>query len=220
MVMIVLLKEAWTCAMPSETLFLTFLRTREAPPEDAFAIVYPLFLQGSSSAMRALAGARVGAGPLTTHGQAAAVTHAAIGSQIDQTLDRQLHFTAQVAFDREGADLFANAFQFGVGEVFHSLGVFDTRGFADLASARTTDSEDRGESDFGVWVRRNVVASSTGHDCSLCSALRCRPLALTLRVARVGTNDTHPAATFGALAVAADARYRCHYRHGCLPVSR
>src|SRR5690606_35463396 len=30
-VMMVLLKDAWTCAMPSDTLFLTFLRTREAP---------------------------------------------------------------------------------------------------------------------------------------------------------------------------------------------
>src|SRR5690606_20547233 len=38
MVMIVLLKEAWTCAMPSETLFLTFLRAREAPPVEAFAV--------------------------------------------------------------------------------------------------------------------------------------------------------------------------------------
>jgi hypothetical protein len=36
--MIVLLKEAWTCAMPSETLFFTFLRTREAPLLVAFAI--------------------------------------------------------------------------------------------------------------------------------------------------------------------------------------
>src|SRR5690606_31576138 len=40
MVMIVLLKEAWTCAMPSDTLFLTFLRTREAPLVEAFAIFY------------------------------------------------------------------------------------------------------------------------------------------------------------------------------------
>src|SRR5690606_38714688 len=30
-VMMVLLKDAWTCAMPSETFFLTFLRTRAAP---------------------------------------------------------------------------------------------------------------------------------------------------------------------------------------------
>src|SRR5690606_9121468 len=40
MVMIVLLKDAWTCAMPSDTLFLTFLRAREAPPAEAFAIFY------------------------------------------------------------------------------------------------------------------------------------------------------------------------------------
>src|SRR5690606_27227966 len=39
-VMIVLLKDAWTCAMPSETLFLIFLRTRDAPVLEAFAIFY------------------------------------------------------------------------------------------------------------------------------------------------------------------------------------
>src|SRR5690606_26033333 len=38
MVMIVLLKDAWTCAMPSDTLFLIFLRSRAAPLVDAFAI--------------------------------------------------------------------------------------------------------------------------------------------------------------------------------------
>src|SRR5690606_41289865 len=39
-VMIVLLKDAWTCAMPSETFFLIFLRTRDAPLLEAFAIFY------------------------------------------------------------------------------------------------------------------------------------------------------------------------------------
>src|SRR5690606_28472905 len=37
-VMMVLLKEACTCAMPSDTLFLIFLRTRCAPLEGDFAI--------------------------------------------------------------------------------------------------------------------------------------------------------------------------------------
>src|SRR6476646_5492233 len=40
-VMIVLLKDAWMCAMPSDTLFLTFLRVRAVPPfcEGCCAIV-------------------------------------------------------------------------------------------------------------------------------------------------------------------------------------
>src|SRR5690606_19836484 len=38
MVMVVLLNEACTCAIPSETFFLTFLRTREAPLVEAFAM--------------------------------------------------------------------------------------------------------------------------------------------------------------------------------------
>src|SRR5690606_41628963 len=114
---------------------------------------YTTLFRSSSSATRTLAGAGVGASPLTTHGQAAAVTHAAIGSQIDQTLDRELHFTAQVAFDCEAADLFANALEFGVGEVFHFLGIFDTGGFADFASASARSEEHTSE----LQSRENLV---------------------------------------------------------------
>src|SRR5690606_14768159 len=38
-VMMVLLPDAWTCAMPSETFFLSFLRAREAPLADALAML-------------------------------------------------------------------------------------------------------------------------------------------------------------------------------------
>src|SRR5690606_39652730 len=65
-----------------------------------------LFLQGRSSTTRSLAGAGVGASALAAHGQTALVTHAAVRAQVDQALDRQLHFAAQVTFDREHAHVF------------------------------------------------------------------------------------------------------------------
>src|SRR5690606_15517745 len=86
-----------------------------------------LFLQGSSSATRPFTGAGVGTGTLTTYRQATLVAHAPIGSQIDQALDRQLYFATQITFDREHADVLADALKFGVSQIFHLLGKFDAR---------------------------------------------------------------------------------------------
>src|SRR5690606_3175960 len=104
--------------------------------------------------------------------------------------------------------------ELGVGQIFHFLGILDARRFADFACARATDTKNSGKSDFGVFMRRNVDASDTGHDCSLFKSVATRPLALTLLVTRVGADDTHHAVTFDDLAVAADPLYRCHYLHG------
>src|SRR5690606_21564226 len=87
-------------------------------------------------------------------------------------LDRALHFTTQVAFDRELTDQLANALQPAIGKVLHLLVVFDAGSFANLASARAADIKVGGKSDFGVFLRRNVDASNTGHDCSLLVPLR------------------------------------------------
>src|SRR5687768_10492495 len=100
-----------------------------------------LFLQGSSSATRTLAGASVGAGALTAHGQTAFVTQTAVSSQIDKALDRQLNFAAKIAFNGKFTDLFANALELGVVEVFDFLGQRHTGGFADTAGARSTDAK-------------------------------------------------------------------------------
>src|SRR5690606_8864159 len=131
-----------------------------------------LFLQGCSGTTRTLTGTGVGASALTTHGQTMTVAHAAVGSQIDQALDRKLYFTTQVAFDRKFTDLLADALQLAIGKVLHLLVVFDAGCFANLASARTTNTKDGGKSDFGVFLRRNGDASNTGHDCSLLVPLR------------------------------------------------
>src|SRR5690606_2030834 len=131
-----------------------------------------LFLQRSSSATRPFTGAGVGTGALTTYRQATLVAHAPVSSQVDQTLDRQLYFTTQITLDREHADVFADTLEFGVGQIFYFLGILDARRFADLASTGTTNTKNRGKTDFGVLMRRNVDASNTGHDCSLLNPLR------------------------------------------------
>src|SRR5690606_30446800 len=131
-----------------------------------------LFLQRSSSATRPFTGAGVGTGTLTAYRQATLVAHAPVGSQVDQTLDRQLYFTTQVALYREHTYVLADALEFSVSQIFHFLGIFDARCFADLAGAGTTDTKNRGKSDFGVLMRRNVDASNTCHDCSLLNPLR------------------------------------------------
>src|SRR5690606_11960101 len=125
-----------------------------------------LFLQGSSSATRSFTGAGVATGALTTYRQATLVAHAPVSSQADQTFDRQLYFATHIIFNREHSNVFADTLEFGVSQIFHFLGEFDTRCFANLASAGATNTKNRGKSDFGVLMRRNVDASNTGHDCS------------------------------------------------------
>src|SRR5690606_39121010 len=98
-----------------------------------------LFLQLYTSTTRALAGTCVGTGTLTAERQAALVAQAAIRSEVDQTLDRELDFTTQVAFDRERTHAFADAFEFCVIEFFDFLVERHAGGFADLTSASAAD---------------------------------------------------------------------------------
>src|SRR5499427_210977 len=128
-VMMVLLNEAWTCAMPSATFFFTFLRTRAAVVGAAggFAmswvpIPFSAGLRGRNVDLdgrlsRSLAGTGVGAGALSAHGQALAMARAAVAAQVDQALDVDLHFATQVPFDRELGDLLAQSLHVGLRQV-------------------------------------------------------------------------------------------------------
>src|SRR3546814_20430608 len=80
-----------------------------------------LFLQGRGCTTRPLAGTRIGAGTLAAHGQTTLMAHAPISSQIDQALDRELHFATQIAFDGKYADVSANALELGIGQILHLL---------------------------------------------------------------------------------------------------
>src|SRR6478752_3043020 len=57
------------------------------------------FLLGDRALARALAGARVGAGPLAAHRQPAAVPHPAVAADLHQPLDVHRDFLAEVALD-------------------------------------------------------------------------------------------------------------------------
>src|SRR5215470_1273442 len=115
-VMIVLLNDAWICAMPSATFFLTFLRTRAVPAFWVGCCAIPwgprsllagrlrgrrLGADGRPRLLRALARARVRARALAAHRQPAAMAHAAIASEVHEPLDAHGHLAAQVALDGE-----------------------------------------------------------------------------------------------------------------------
>src|SRR5690606_19850403 len=101
MVIIVLLKDALTCATP-EVMFLRSLRRTRVL---SLAICQPpliqLFLLARDSLGRSLAGARIGMRALAANRQAAPVAQAAITAQVHQPLDIHRHFAPQVALDHE-----------------------------------------------------------------------------------------------------------------------
>src|SRR6185295_2232962 len=103
MVMIVLLKLAFTWATPA----VMFLRSRRRGRGVAgFPMMLPsefpaagLFLLAGDRARRPLAGPRVGVGALAAHRQALAVAQAAVAAEVHQPLDVHRHLAAQIALD-------------------------------------------------------------------------------------------------------------------------
>src|SRR6266852_8847663 len=113
MVIMVLLKVAFTCATPEEMFLRSRRRTRVA------SLPIPVSLQGPADDGRAgtrrrsggrllpagdrlrrtLAGARVGVGALAPHRPAAAMPQPAIAAEIGQPLDVELNLAPQVALD-------------------------------------------------------------------------------------------------------------------------
>src|SRR6185369_4423516 len=214
-VMIVLLNEAWTCAMPSATFLRTFLRTRCAAVFGALAMltfsqscagcdrINRSLLDHRARLARTLAGAGIRAGALAANRQAAAMTEASVAAQVHQALDVDRHLAAQIAFDRDATDFLADLFQIGVGQVL-DLSVKGHPGrFADLLRGRTADAVDRGQADLGVLVGRNV---DTSNACHVRFLKLCRGLlksALALLVTRIGTDHAHHALATDDLAIPA-----------------
>ena len=95
------------------------------------------------------------------------MTEATVAADVHQALDVHRGLAAQVTFDGELSDLIADLLEVRVGQVLHLLGIGDPRRFADLASARAADAEDRGQADFRMLVRGDVDASNTCHLLSL-----------------------------------------------------
>src|SRR6187401_2336787 len=109
--MIVLLNDDLMWAVP----YATFLRSRffgRRPPAAGFAIrlvrsstvpgsLLACFLPAGDCLLRALARARVGAGPLTVDGKAPPVADALVTADLDLALDVGCDLAAQVTFDLE-----------------------------------------------------------------------------------------------------------------------
>src|SRR5688572_12911013 len=178
MVTMVLLKDAWMCAIPSDTFFLTFLRARaEAVCWSSWrvgalrlAIAYiplrclaGLNIEFDGCLTRAFARPGVSAGALTPRGKSLAMARAAVAAEVDQALDRHLHLAAQVALDGELLHVLAQAVELGVGQILDLARALHAGGGADRLRARATDAEDRGQRDLGVLVIRDVDTCNACH---------------------------------------------------------
>src|SRR5262245_38009545 len=176
-VMIVLLKEACTCAIASSTFLRAFFGFFAAgaaapPPAAGFAfssaIQSALCLSGRCVELdrllaRALAGARVGARALAAHRQSAAVADAAPAAEVHEALDVHRHLAPQVALDGELGDLRADGVHLRLGQVLDLGGRVDTRGGTGGARARPAHAVDVGEPDPHVLVHRDVGAGYACH---------------------------------------------------------
>src|SRR6266576_3247551 len=113
---------------------------------------------------RATAGAGVGPGALSAHGQAAPVAQPAIGPDRHQALDVERDLAAQLAFDlgflvedvAEAADLL-------VVEVLDEPVGLDVRDRQDATRRMRADSEDVGEGDLDALLPGNVNAGNSCH---------------------------------------------------------
>ena len=107
--------------------------------------------------------------------QASLVAKAPIRAEIDETLDRELNFAAQIAFYRKHIHVLTNALEFGVSEVFYFFVGRHPGRFADLAGTGAADTVNRSQPDLGVLMRWDVDASNTGHNVSLFCRLLNQP---------------------------------------------
>src|SRR5687767_3403159 len=183
-VMMVLLNEAWTWAMPSATFFLTFLRARAAAVccsscrVGAFLLAmsrsYPwlrdlagLDVQLDRRLARALAGPRVGACALAAGRQAFAVAGAAVAAEVHQPLDRHRYLAPQVTFDRQAGNVLAQPLHLGIVQVLDLAGSLHAGGGADRLRARPADAKDRRQRDLSVLMVRDVYSCNSCHERTL-----------------------------------------------------
>ena len=122
-----------------------------------------LLLERHTDLTRAFAGASIRTSALTAAGKTLAVTHTTISAKVDQSLDRELNFATEVAFNRKLADLIADLFKISVSEILDLLGKFDAAIRQNFTSARTADAINGSETDFGMLLRRNINTGDTSH---------------------------------------------------------
>src|SRR5690606_37465056 len=199
--------------MPSETFLRTFFRTRWAAllaGDLAIGFFQSLLLQCRGALARTLAGAGIGAGALTAHRQAAAMTEAPVAADVHQTLDVHRRLTTQVTLDGELGDLVADLFQIGVSQFLDLLGIVDAACVADLASTGAPDTVDGRQTNFGMLMGRNINTSDTSHVRPL---MIVKPSALALLVTLIRADHAHHTLAADDFAVTADLLYRSRNSH-------
>src|SRR5690606_40047537 len=139
MVMMVLLRDECTCAMPSATVRVTFLRRAPVSFFD-FAIIMPSPNQSllADRLAGALPGPGIGLGALATQRQATAVANATEATHVHQTFDVHAHFTAQVTLDRDLGHFAPDLIQLLFAQLTYLGGRRDTGGNTDLLCRGTT----------------------------------------------------------------------------------
>jgi hypothetical protein len=80
------------------------------------------------------------------------VANAAITAKIHQAFDVHRRFATKIALDYEIADGRSQTGDFGLRQVFHLRGRFDTRRFTNLLRARVADAKDRRQPNHDVLV--------------------------------------------------------------------
>src|SRR6188508_1089806 len=112
-------------------------------------------------------------GALATHRKATPMTQAAITAEIHQTLDVELDFATQIAFDHiVTVDHFADVKHFLVGELRDAALPRNAQLFHDLAGLLLADPMDILQRDHDALVGRKIDTRDTSHSaCSFCRTL-------------------------------------------------
>jgi hypothetical protein len=96
-------------------------------------------------------------------GTVSVMTHSTIGTKVDQTLDGELDFTAQVTFDGVLGHGVAELLELSVVQVLDLLGFNDAARGEDLLGAGAADAIDGGQTDHDMLLRRNINTGDTSH---------------------------------------------------------
>src|SRR5688572_315449 len=117
---------------------------------------------------RTLARARVGARPLTPHGETFAMTEAAVATEVHQALDVRLHLAARVTLDLDRRlDRVADGLDVGFRQLLDPLGLGDVGRRAQALRGREPDAVDVRQGVDNVLPTRKIDASNACHGSSL-----------------------------------------------------
>lgn len=119
----------------------------------------------------------IGLGSLASDRQVSSMTKTPVGANLDQSLDVERHFAAQIPFDLEASvDELAQAIDLLLGQIPNSSVTVDVGLRQDLLRGGQSDPEDVGERDFNALLARDVDTSNSCH----WSAYPCRCLCFGL----------------------------------------